>query len=436
MSLATELNRILNAKADIKTAIETKGVVVSEETLIDGYADLIDDIVTDSGTDISDADAAVGDVLSSKTFYSVEEPIKTGTMTDRGTVSTDITTVAQEVTIAAGKHSGSGVVKIDSTEQAKIIAENIKDGITILSVEGTLESGGSYSRVVQQLTTSDTWTKPTGLIMLQVICIGGGGGGSSGSKQAEGVASLAGPGGSPGCIAWHNFIETDLSATENYVIGAGGAGGASVSVNSTTQNAGSDGGDSSFSTLVVAKAGKGATTSSGGQSVTSNNVPVTNLPVLGGGSRSSSGGAGSAATSNSLNYPWTHGGGGGGGGVTSANVANIGNSGARLYDNTMTLSATNGRVVNTDGGDGVAGAMNRILLNFKNAGVMAAVVFYSTSGGGGGGSIIGNAGRGGDGGNYGGAGGGGGAARNDVGNSGRGGNGSAGCVILIEHKVS
>jgi alpha-tubulin suppressor-like RCC1 family protein len=92
------------------------------------------------GTDISDANAAVGDVLADKTFYAGAEPIKTGTMVDRGTVSTDITAVAQEVTIAAGKHSGSGVVKISATEQAKIIAGNIVDGVTILGVEGTAEA--------------------------------------------------------------------------------------------------------------------------------------------------------------------------------------------------------------------------------------------------------------------------------------------------------
>lgn len=95
------------------------------------------------GTDISDADAAVGDVLSGKTFYAGSEPKKTGTMPDNGTVSTDITTVSQEVTIAAGKHSGSGVVKISATEQAKIIAGNIASGVTILGVAGSAEAASN-----------------------------------------------------------------------------------------------------------------------------------------------------------------------------------------------------------------------------------------------------------------------------------------------------
>lgn len=46
MSIASEIQRIQGAKADIKTAIENKGVEVSSDLLIDGYADLIDAIST------------------------------------------------------------------------------------------------------------------------------------------------------------------------------------------------------------------------------------------------------------------------------------------------------------------------------------------------------------------------------------------------------
>lgn len=43
------LERILTAKADLKTAIEAKGVTVPSATLIDGYADLVDQIPTGGG---------------------------------------------------------------------------------------------------------------------------------------------------------------------------------------------------------------------------------------------------------------------------------------------------------------------------------------------------------------------------------------------------
>ena len=46
MSVATELNRIISAKADIKTATADKGVTIPDDKLIDEYADYIDQIQT------------------------------------------------------------------------------------------------------------------------------------------------------------------------------------------------------------------------------------------------------------------------------------------------------------------------------------------------------------------------------------------------------
>jgi hypothetical protein len=86
--------------------------------------------------------AAVGDVLATKTFYNTDPKTKrTGTMTNNGTVSTDISAKATEVTIAQGYHSGSGKVKIATAEQNKIITDNIKAGITILGIEGSYTGG-------------------------------------------------------------------------------------------------------------------------------------------------------------------------------------------------------------------------------------------------------------------------------------------------------
>ena len=49
MSIQTELTRIINAKAAIKTAIEGKGVTVPEATLLDGMASLIESIEAGGG---------------------------------------------------------------------------------------------------------------------------------------------------------------------------------------------------------------------------------------------------------------------------------------------------------------------------------------------------------------------------------------------------
>ena len=50
MSIQTELTRIINAKAAIKTAVEGKGVTVPAGTLLDGMAALIESIQTGGGS--------------------------------------------------------------------------------------------------------------------------------------------------------------------------------------------------------------------------------------------------------------------------------------------------------------------------------------------------------------------------------------------------
>ena len=50
MSIQTELTRITNAKAAIKTAIEGKGVTVPDGTLLDGMAALIESIQAGGGS--------------------------------------------------------------------------------------------------------------------------------------------------------------------------------------------------------------------------------------------------------------------------------------------------------------------------------------------------------------------------------------------------
>lgn len=88
----------------------------------------------DSNT--TDANATAAEILSGKTAYVNKNKI-TGEMTNNGAVSGTISTKAGTYTVPAGYHSGLGSVAIDSTEQSKIIAGNIKSGITILGVQGT-----------------------------------------------------------------------------------------------------------------------------------------------------------------------------------------------------------------------------------------------------------------------------------------------------------
>ena len=86
--------------------------------------------------DASEADAAAGNVLTGKVFIGPSGQ-DTGSMANNGSTSGTISTKAGTVTIPAGYTSG-GTVSISSTEQAKVIAGNIKSGVTLLGVSGSL----------------------------------------------------------------------------------------------------------------------------------------------------------------------------------------------------------------------------------------------------------------------------------------------------------
>ena len=108
--------------------------------------------------DTSEDTAAVGEILAGKTAHA-RGALLTGTMTNVGAQTGSITTKAQQVTITQGYHDGSGKVSIASAEQAKIIANNIREGITILGVLGTMS--GSEGVVAQAKTATPTWSQQT-----------------------------------------------------------------------------------------------------------------------------------------------------------------------------------------------------------------------------------------------------------------------------------
>lgn len=87
--------------------------------------------------DTSDATAVAAEILLGKIAYAKGSKL-TGTMPNNGAKTLNVVEKATPVPIPQGHHDGSGVAQVDPTEAAKIIPENIRDGISILGVEGTM----------------------------------------------------------------------------------------------------------------------------------------------------------------------------------------------------------------------------------------------------------------------------------------------------------
>ena len=100
-----------------------------------------------------DATVKVAEILTGKTAYARGSKL-TGTMPNNGAVSLTISSLEDEISIAQGYHDGSGKVSILSTEKAKLIAANIKQGITILGVTGTLEPSSAITVHAKTVTPS------------------------------------------------------------------------------------------------------------------------------------------------------------------------------------------------------------------------------------------------------------------------------------------
>lgn len=152
-------NKIVLASGEV--LIDLTGDTVDATHVLDGFTfhDKSGAPVTGTCTydsDTSDDTAAVGEILSGKTAHA-RGALLTGTMPNNGAQMGSISTKEQEVIIAQGYHDGSGKVSILADEQAKLIPSNIREGITILGVEGTMS--GSESVVAQARTVTPKFTQ-------------------------------------------------------------------------------------------------------------------------------------------------------------------------------------------------------------------------------------------------------------------------------------
>lgn len=142
------------------TLIDLTGDTVTADKLLKGITAHGKDGEAVTGTctydvDSNDATVAVAEILKGKTAYARGAKI-VGTMPNNGAATGTIKTLAESYAIAQGYHDGSGNVTIDSEERAKLVAKNIREGITILGVKGSMSSSEGMKPQSKTVTPNST----------------------------------------------------------------------------------------------------------------------------------------------------------------------------------------------------------------------------------------------------------------------------------------
>lgn len=127
----------------------------------------------DFDANTQDATATAPEILKGKIAYNKGNKV-TGTMPNVGAVNGTISELAGVYTVPQGYHDGSGKVQILSTEQAKLVPENIRDGVTILGVEGIMsstEGAKPQAKTVTPSKTAQTVLPDTGYNFLSQVTV-------------------------------------------------------------------------------------------------------------------------------------------------------------------------------------------------------------------------------------------------------------------------
>lgn len=105
--------------------------------------------------DSSGATASAAEILSGKKA-AVKGSMVTGAMKNNGAVSGSISAKDEQYTVPQGYHDGSGKVGIAAAEQEKIVPANIREGVTVLGVTGTMSGTEGANPQAKSVTPSTT----------------------------------------------------------------------------------------------------------------------------------------------------------------------------------------------------------------------------------------------------------------------------------------
>ena len=362
--------------------------------------------ITSSGGGVSDGDKGDITVSSSGATWTVDN--------DAITYAKIQNVSAASKLLGRGSASGAG-----DTEEITLGTGLTMTGTTLSASGGG--GGGSTQVQVDTITTTGNWTRPAWGKYFKVFLVGGGAGGGSGRRGATTAARAGGGSGAGAGIVIAEFTTTEVTGDQTVTIGAGGTGGASITANNDLGANGTNGGVSSFGSLISTLAtnfGSGGANSAGGArgQIYANTTPFGAIS-LGSGSNGATSSVTDITYLTVTNNIVTGGYSGGGGSGAAANSTTVSNGGGiNVWGGLLpSVAASSGGTNGGNGNDGVSFTYGYLTLG--------------TCGGGGSYKTAQATGRGGDG-SYG-SGGGGGAGSDNGYASGRGGNGGNGiCIIL------